>query len=123
MTSPLLVPGRRQVAVQVSRTESAASKRSLSLPSERHRPVMSEGVGNGGDRLGKEIAEDSNSGSASIPELVEQTFVMAAASGSYEQGLRAFIQVIGKAYESGYTVPALTMEVSFVPTKVCRVGF
>lgn len=54
----------------------------------------------------------------SIAALVEKTFVMAAAANSYVLGLKAFIEVVKEAYERGYTVPALTMEVSFVPTKV-----
>lgn len=45
---------------------------------------------------------------------------MAAAGNSYQEGLKAFITVCKEAYENGYTVPALTMEVSFVPTKVTR---
>ncbi|CAM9550318.1 unnamed protein product [Scytosiphon promiscuus] len=32
-------------------------------------------------------------------------------------GIKSFISTIKEAYERGYTVPALTMEVSFVPTK------
>lgn len=59
---------------------------------------------------------------ASLASLVESTFVMSAAGSSYKEGLKAFISVVKEAYERGYTVPALTMEVSFVPTKVvCRV--
>ena len=57
-------------------------------------------------------------GQASLASLLERTFVMAAAGNSYQEGLRAFITVCKEAYERGYTVPALTMEVSFVPTKV-----
>ena len=57
-------------------------------------------------------------GQASLASLVEKTFVMAAAGNSYQEGLKAFITVCKEAYENGYTVPALTMEVSFVPTKV-----
>lgn len=56
---------------------------------------------------------------ASLASLVESTFVMAAAGNSYQEGLKSFIATIKEAYERGYTVPALTMEVSFVPTKVC----
>lgn len=55
---------------------------------------------------------------SSLAALVEKTFVMAAAANSYKEGLKAFIEVVKEAYERGYTVPALTMEVSFVPTKV-----
>lgn len=55
---------------------------------------------------------------ASLASLVESTFVMAAAGNSYQEGLKSFIATIKEAYERGYTVPALTMEVSFVPTKV-----
>ncbi|CAM9443213.1 unnamed protein product, partial [Sphacelaria rigidula] len=53
----------------------------------------------------------------SLAALVESTFVMAASSNNYAEGLKAFIKVVKDAYERGYTVPALTMEVSFVPTK------
>lgn len=49
---------------------------------------------------------------------MESTFVLAAAGNSYQMGIKAFISTIKEAYERGYTVPALTMEVSFVPTKV-----
>lgn len=56
---------------------------------------------------------------ASLASLVESTFVMAAAGNSYQEGLKAFIATVKEAYERGYTVPALTMETSFVPTKVC----
>lgn len=48
---------------------------------------------------------------------MERTFVLAAAGNSYQMGIKAFISTIKEAYERGYTVPALTMEVSFVPTK------
>ncbi|CAM9683196.1 unnamed protein product [Ectocarpus sp. 4 AP-2014] len=61
---------------------------------------------------GEEEAEQQ-----SLASLVESTFVLAAAGNSYEMGLKAFISTIKEAYERGYTVPALTMEVSFVPTK------
>eukprot|EP00904_Undaria_pinnatifida_P008347 jgi/Undpi1/4642/HiC_scaffold_18.g07996.m1 len=54
---------------------------------------------------------------ASLASLVESTFVMAAAGNSYQEGLKAFIATVKEAYERGYTVPALTMETSFVPTK------
>lgn len=53
----------------------------------------------------------------SLASLVERTFVLAAAGNSYQMGIKAFISTIKEAYERGYTVPALTMEVSFVPTK------
>ena len=43
--------------------------------------------------------------------------MLAAAGNSYQMGIKAFISTIKEAYERGYTVPALTMEVSFVPTK------
>ncbi|CAM9289255.1 unnamed protein product, partial [Hapterophycus canaliculatus] len=55
-----------------------------------------------------------------LASLVESTFVLAAAGNSYQMGIKSFISTIKEAYERGYTVPALTMEVSFVPTKVLR---
>ncbi|CAM9261955.1 unnamed protein product [Ectocarpus sp. 13 AM-2016] len=69
--------------------------------------------GDGERATGEEEAEQQ-----SLASLVESTFVLAAAGNSYEMGLKAFISTIKEAYERGYTVPALTMEVSFVPTKV-----
>ncbi|CAM9869320.1 unnamed protein product [Ectocarpus fasciculatus] len=68
--------------------------------------------GDAGGEKGEEEAEQQ-----SLASLVESTFVLAAAGNSYEMGLKAFISTIKEAYERGYTVPALTMEVSFVPTK------
>lgn len=67
--------------------------------------------------------EKGDEGEKSLAGLVEQAFVMAAAANSYQQGIKTFIGVIKEAYERGYTVPALTMEVSFVPTKVIVVPF
>lgn len=63
-------------------------------------------------------AKEEEAEQQSLASLVESTFVLAAAGNSYEMGLKAFISTIKEAYERGYTVPALTMEVSFVPTKV-----
>lgn len=77
--------------------------------------------GNGGLQSGEsEAIEDGGGGGEpeSLASLVESTFVLAASSNSYTEGLKSFIQVVKEAYERGYTVPALTMEVSFVPTKV-----
>lgn len=74
-------------------------------------PSESGGNGNGGGAVdGVEPA--------SLASLVESSFVMAAAGNSYHEGLKAFIGVVKEAYERGYTVPALTMEVSFVTSRV-----
>lgn len=74
----------------------------------------------GGDFRGEEdeLAGNEESEPQSLAALVEKTFVLAAAADSYVEGLNSFIKVVKEAYERGYTVPALTMEVSFVPTKV-----
>lgn len=66
-------------------------------------------------------AKDEDAEPESLASLVESTFVLAAAGNSYQMGIKSFISTIKEAYERGYTVPALTMEVSFVPTKVCVV--
>lgn len=91
---------------------------SLLLLTCKHKNDLDEGAG---DEAAKE--PDSDKGreedvtQESLASLVERTFVLAAAGNSYQMGIKAFISTIKEAYERGYTVPALTMEVSFVPTK------
>lgn len=81
-----------------------------------------DGTSSGGDgglqSEGTGAIEAGGGEPKSLAALVESTFVIAAATNSYTEGLKAFIQVVKEAYERGYTVPALTMEVSFVPSKV-----
>lgn len=76
--------------------------------------------GDGGDIQsgGSGAVEEGQGEPPSLATLVEKTFVMAASANSYVEGLDAFIRVVKEAYERGYTVPALMMEISFVPTKV-----
>ncbi|CAN0269223.1 unnamed protein product [Ectocarpus sp. 6 AP-2014] len=115
-----------------SRTSGGARRRTIpralggtSSPSEGADDGSSGGssssVGDGAGGLSGDGADgakgEEEAEQQSLASLVESTFVLAAAGNSYEMGLKAFISTIKEAYERGYTVPALTMEVSFVPTK------
>lgn len=87
----------------------------LGTPSEGSDSSSVSGSGGG-------AVEEGEGEPASLASLVESSFVMAAAGNSYHEGLKAFIGVIKEAYERGYTVPALTMEVSFVTNRVRKGG-
>ncbi|CAM9433805.1 unnamed protein product [Discosporangium mesarthrocarpum] len=83
---------------------------------------MNSEVSDGNSDDGWSLAGGNDSAPApsdpsSLPSLVEKTFVVAASASDYVGGLKAFIGVVKEAYERGYTVPALTLEVSFVPTQ------
>ncbi|CAM9401753.1 unnamed protein product [Chrysoparadoxa australica] len=46
---------------------------------------------------------------------IESSFIEACASGDYQGGMKSFIRAIISAYESGYSVPSITLELSMHP--------
>lgn len=105
--------------VKTASTEICASQLFFSVlfgASHSNQTISTCAGGAAKEEIGKE-QEKGEAGPESLASLVERTFVLAAAGNSYQMGIKAFISTIKEAYERGYTVPALTMEVSFVPTK------
>ncbi|KAG5181511.1 hypothetical protein JKP88DRAFT_199922, partial [Tribonema minus] len=68
--------------------------------------------------LSGELSDSSGGGESSpqssaadLASIVERSFVVACSEGDYTRGLQAFISAIMKAYESGFAVPTLSMEI------------